>query len=223
MLTERERNDFRALTSEARRLQFLVETVRRARRDRRRIHYMDILRLAEPVKSMLLAVLDGIKMSSSAIEVGGLEDGPLDVSEHNDRIMIVALPAVPDSGGVPGRGGRIMIPQIEHRPKFGTSGETDRVKTYFDAGDRAFVSDHWPERTARQLLFRGGFPLRGTETLNTCIELRWLIAHCAGETPIHGAQAILEEIQGRAWFQKEYLDVIAPTAETNTNGKRGVK
>lgn len=123
--------------------------------------YTDVLMASEPVRTMALEAIDGIESPNGTPQaIGNPEDvGP---------VRIVCINAKHE----------IKVSQWGNRNIFGTEVEAPREKISRTLGSDAIVIDAYPERLARNVLRRLGWPIRNLQSRGTnegsVVEFKWL-------------------------------------------------
>jgi len=136
------------------------QTVLRATKDGS-FTYTEVLMAPEPIRTMALEILDGISSQNGIPQSVGnaLDVGPV-------RLICV------DPKGV------IKIARWGNRNIYGTTIEAAPQKFVESYGNDAVVSDAYPERLARNVLRRDGWPSRNLSSRGanqgSIVELKWI-------------------------------------------------
>jgi len=123
--------------------------------------YTEVLMAPEPIRTMALEILDGISSQNGIPQSVGnaLDVGP---------VRLIAI----DKNGV------IKISRWGNRNIYGTTVEAAPQKFSESFGNDAVVTDAYPERLARNVLRREGWPSRNLSSRGTnqgsIVEWKWI-------------------------------------------------
>lgn len=154
--------------------------------DRGTFTYTELLSCEEPLRTFGLEALDGVGVTNNEpnynqgdIEMWGGRSFRL---VHVDPRGTIKHPVMTD----------IRIPGTEN---------VKRLKAPKEFGNVADVSDIYPDRLARNILFQHGWPCRQTitkgNTVGTVVEWEWLKKEAARPDPAPGVRELFEEISTR--------------------------
>lgn len=168
--------------------------------------YTDFLIAQEPMRSDVLEFLDGVHVEGTIPRSTG--DGAQ--TWDGEPILLVHV----DPRGS-------IVSSVRSREKVPGTNEFRMVKRYRNFGNVARVDDTYPERTARMILDRDGWPVVQTRTNGardgSVVEWRWLEREANSPTPSAGTVELYQEILTRPGFA-EAAGIAKPKAKTKTAG-----
>lgn len=159
-------------------------------------NYTEVLSAQEPLRSDMLEVLDGVIVSANRAGSGEKIYG------HGDVVLVhVNPPGTRDDKAALVDSIKCPITSTEEVP--GTDRVT-QVETTQSFGNFANVPDLYPDRLARNVLVRDGWPIRqsrpGASVIGTVVEWRWLKQAAASDTASKSVRSLYEEIRTRPGF-----------------------
>ena len=169
-------------------------------------NYTEFLLSAEPMRSDVCEFLDGVTVE------GTIPRGTGDGAQHWNGEPVLLVHVDPQGSIVSSVRERVKVP--------GTNGFR-MVKSRRNFGNVARVPDAYPERTARMILAREGWPNVQMETNGardgSVVEWRWLEREASSPTPSAGTVELYQEILTRPGFA-EAAGLAKPKAKTKTAG-----